>query len=104
MMVRFSDIFEDDKKKGEEAPSSKPEKGTEFPQEDKGTKKMRMTDTQILGPEEIPDFSDPFSANRYSEDVKTCYTGLLEKAKEVRDRVKADQGLGHSPFSPYFMI
>jgi HD-GYP domain-containing protein (c-di-GMP phosphodiesterase class II) len=97
MMVRFSDILEDDKKKGEETPSSKPEKMTESPQEDTGTKKMRMTDSQILSPEEIPNFADPFSASRYSENVKTSYTGLLEKAEEIRDRVKADQGLSHSP-------
>jgi HD-GYP domain-containing protein (c-di-GMP phosphodiesterase class II) len=98
MMVRFSEILEDDKKMREESPSSsKPEKVTESPQEDTRTEKMRMTDSQILSPEEISDFSDSFSANRYSEDVKTYYTGLLEKAEEIRDRVKADQGLSHSP-------
>ena len=97
MMVRFSDILQDDKKQGEETLYPKPEKVTESPQEDTRIKKVRMTDSQILSPEEIPDFSDPFSTNRYSEDVRTYYTGLLEKAVEIRDRVKANQGLSHSP-------
>ncbi|MBW1704409.1 MAG: hypothetical protein JRJ86_04510 [Deltaproteobacteria bacterium] len=97
MMVRFSDILQDDKKQGGETLASKPEKVTESPQNDTRIKKVRMTDSQILSSEEIPDFSDPFSANRYSEDVRTYYAGLLEKAEEIRDRVKANQGLSHSP-------
>ncbi|MBW2615485.1 MAG: hypothetical protein JRD02_04830 [Deltaproteobacteria bacterium] len=97
MMVRFSDILEDDKKEGEGAPSSEPEQVDESQQEDPRIKEVRMTDSQILSPEETPNFSDPFSTNRYSEDVKTYYAGLLEKAVEIRDRVKANQGLSHSP-------
>ncbi len=96
-MVRFSDFLEDDKKQGEEGPSSKPEKATESPQDETRIKKMRMTDSQILRPEELPDLSDPFSTDRYSEEIKTHYTGLLEKAVEIRDRLKSNQGLSHSP-------
>jgi len=96
-MVRFSDILGDEKKKGKEAPSSEPEQVAESPREDTQIKKVRMTDSQIMSAEEIPDFSDAFSTDRYSEDVKTCYAGLLEKAEEIRDRVKANQGLSHSP-------
>lgn len=96
-MVRFTDILGDEKKKGKEAPSSEPEQVAESQQEDTRIKKVRMTDSQILSSEETPDFSDPFSSNRYSEDVKTYYAGLLEKAVEIRDRVKANQGLSHSP-------
>jgi len=97
MMVRFSDILQDDKKQGGETPSSKPEKVTKSPQEDTRTKKVRMTDSQIISAEEIPDFSGPFSIDRYSEDIKTCYAGLIEKVAEIRDRVKTNQGLSHSP-------
>ncbi len=96
-MVRFSDILGDEKKKGKEPLSSEPGQVAESPQEDIRIKKVRMTDSQILSPEEIPDFSDPFSTNRYSEDVKTYYAELLEKAAEIRDRVKTNQGLSHSP-------
>lgn len=97
MMVRFSDILGDEKKKGKESSSSEPGQVVAPPQDDTRIKKGQMTDSQILSPEEITDFSGPFLTDRYSEDVKKYYAELLEKAAEIRDRVKANRGLSHSP-------
>jgi len=99
MTVRFSDIIGKDEKKEKENDTVAPEERQGEPPAapERGPEAERMSNSQILRTDEIGDIPDPFSTDRYSEKIRSTYQALLERAREVRDRVKANQGVGHSP-------
>ena len=88
-MVRFSEILGSGRKRVEKPPSQQKDvrKGG----------RLWMSDSQILttkGPERS--FTLP-SQDQGPDKTRAYYNQLLEKATEVRDRVKADQGITPSP-------
>ena len=87
-MVRFSDIIGTEPKDKDEGPSSEKPIDTE---------KLWTTDSQIINVKDIPELSDPGSADRPGEKLKEHYDGLLEKATDIRDRVRNNQGITPSP-------
>ncbi len=108
MTVRFSNFIGKGHRKGRKAHLS-----------GEGTQAQKVV-SQELKTEHIHDFSDPFSADRYdeltdipkerfslfsdffspdlyNEKAKAYYKALLEKSTDIRDQVKSNQALSHSP-------
>ncbi len=108
MTVRFSDFIGKGHRKGHKAHLS-----------GEGTQAQKVF-SQELKTEHIHGFSDPFSADRYdelidipkerfslfsdffsadlyNEKAKAYYKALLEKSTDIRDQVKSNQALSHSP-------
>ena len=87
-MVRFSDIIKVGDKKG---PKEKPgDKSV-------STDKFRLSDSQNLKIRDkkfIP--ADPLLRNDASLEVVTYYEKFIERALEIRERVKSDQGISPS--------
>ncbi len=97
MMVRFSDII---KKKDKQEPARKPPKNNV--EEDK----LRLSDTQIstiLSDSQVPKTGgesiavDPSSTANQNLEIKTYYEKFLERAMDIRERAKNDQGISPSP-------
>jgi len=86
-MVQFSEIL----RKKEKKPLSEPSQNH--------TRKEKVSVSSIRpADEEIEQFgADPQSTVRHNENIKTYYEQLLERARDVRDRVKAKQGIAASP-------
>ena len=86
-MVQFSEIL----RKKEKKPHSEP------PQNHTREEKVSMS--SIRRADEAIKLSgvDPQSTVRHNENIKTYYEQLLERARDVRDRVKAKQGIPASP-------
>ncbi|MCP4683613.1 MAG: hypothetical protein GY864_14880 [Desulfobacterales bacterium] len=87
MTVRFSDIIGKGQKNGQKASSS---------QENTHIEKAQATNPQALNTSGIEDTSAPFSSGLNNKNVKTHYKALLEKATDIRDRVKTNKGLSHA--------
>lgn len=88
-MVRFSEILGSGRKRMDKPPSQK--------KDVRAGGRLWMSDSQILstkGPESS--FNLP-SQDQGLDKTEKYYSQLLEKATEVRDRVKADQGITPSP-------
>jgi len=83
-----SDINERGRENGDEGPLSK---------EDAEFNKVRVSTSEIIRPKDVPGTEDSLWTNRYSDKAKEYYKGLLERAIDVRDRVKKDQKIAHSP-------
>jgi len=87
-MVRFSDIIGKKLKRSDKVPS---------PEKESQGGKLWLSDSQIIKVEDTGDFSDPLSAEKYSEKSKAYFNQILEKAIEIQDKVKKNQGISHSP-------
>ena len=86
-MVRFSDIL----RKKDKKPHSEPSQNH--------TRKEKVSVSNVRPADEAikPSGVDPQSTVRHNENIKTYYEQLLERARDVRDRVKAKQGIAASP-------
>ena len=86
-MVRFSEIL----RKKEKKPLSEPSQNH--------TRKEKVSVSSIRPSDEASKSSgaDPQSTSRDSENIKAYYEQLLERALDVRDRVRAKQGIAASP-------
>ena len=86
-MVQFSKILGKKEKKLHSEPSQNHTR-----KEKVSVRSVRPADEAIE-----PSGVDPQSTERHNENIKTYYEQLLERAKDVRDRVKAKQGIPASP-------
>ncbi len=87
-MVQFSDIISTGpKKRNKEASSRKDSRGG----------KLWMSDSQIMDIGDLQGTPDPLSIAGHTGRAKEYYDALLEKAIEVRNRVKRTQGISPSP-------
>jgi len=87
-MVRFSEILR-----------KKEKKETQFQPTQNHARKEKVSVSSIRPADGAinPSGVDPQSTVRQNEKIKTYYEQLLVKAREVRDRVKAKQGITASP-------
>lgn len=83
-----SDVNEGGHKNGDKGPSSK---------DDVALKKMLMSTSEFVLQRDLQDLTDLPWGDRYSEKVRAYYRGLFERAIDVRNRVKKDQKISHSP-------
>ncbi len=88
-MVRFSDIIGTGLKEREKAPSKKPTPPG----------KLWLSESQILKPKEKEpeEESQGFPSDRSGEKAKVYYKELLERIADIRQRVKENRGIVHSP-------
>jgi len=86
-MVQFSKILGKIKKKPRAEPS----------QNHTRKEKVSMSSIQPAVEKIEPSGADPQSTVSHNEIIKTYYEQLLERARDVRDRVKAKQGIAASP-------
>ena len=87
-MVRFSDII--NVKDGQDKEKSSPRKSAD-------EERLWLSDTQILRVKEEDVIKKKRDASHVSFEVVTYYEKFLERAMEVRERVKAEQGISPSP-------
>lgn len=87
-MVRFSDIIGKKPKKREEAPASR----NEIPPE-----KFRMSDLEFVEAREAQPTSEAPSAAKDTDKIRSFYDKLLERALDIEQRVKGEQGITASP-------
>lgn len=88
-MVRFSDIINiRDNKKKKEKPA---------PDKIVHAKKLWLSDTQMYRIEKERGSPDSFLSENANLEVITYYEKFLERAIEIRDRVKKDRGISPSP-------
>ena len=87
-MVRFSDII--NLKDG-------PEEEKKSPGEGDGEEKLWLSDTQILKVKEEDVLREKPADSHISFEVVTYYEKFLERAMDVRERVKDEQGISPSP-------
>jgi HD-GYP domain-containing protein (c-di-GMP phosphodiesterase class II) len=88
-MVRFSDII---KMKDKEGEGGKPLQRERYAREDK----FRLSESQIFQTKE----KEPIDAspeNKPGLEIVTYYEKFIERAMDVRERVKADKGISPSP-------
>ncbi len=87
-MVQFSDILGKKPTKRKKAPPSRNEAQPE---------RFRMSDLEFVKTGEAQPTSEAPSTDRDIDKIGTFYHVLLEKAVDIRDRVKKDQGITTSP-------
>ncbi len=95
-MVRFSSILRNKAEKTGRTSSSK--KKAQI-------RELRMSDLQVpdmddimeSSAEDTEEFSDAFLADRYTEKVREHFNELVKKAKDIREKVKNNQEITHSP-------
>ena len=88
MMVRFSDIIGDKPKKERESPSS---------EENSRIQELRISDINSTETVKTDSFSELVSDDSGSEGLKLRYKKLFGKALDIRDRIKKNLGIIHSP-------
>lgn len=90
-MVRFNNVmnFDDDKRKKQESLTN-----------EAGEEKLWFTNTELINlGEDNEALSDPqeVSPPDYKEEVVSCYGRLIEKQKEVAEKVQESRGVSPSP-------
>ncbi|MFC1891618.1 HD-GYP domain-containing protein [Thermodesulfobacteriota bacterium] len=95
-MVRFSDIIKVKDKKGSR---DQPPKKEKTPKRVVERDKFRLSDSQVFKAkkEEEPASLDISMNDTSNLEVVTFYEKFIERAIEIRDRVKSDQGISPSP-------
>ena len=100
MMVRFSDVIKiKDKTEGKKKspPEGVKESPKESPKEPSREEKLWLSDSQALKGDEEKLSSESLVSEGTDVKIITYYKRFLERAIEIRDRVKRDQGISPSP-------